>query len=70
MIPGFINPTEEALKTLLEKKEMLVTSIFSFSSNVFHPASNRFQFLIYIACVFLRMILIWTILKFCRLEKS
>ena len=32
------------LKTLWEKEEMLVTSIFSFSHNVFYPSQNKFQF--------------------------
>ena len=32
------------LKTLWEKEKMLVTSIFSFSHNVFYPFQNKFQF--------------------------
>ena len=35
---------EEFRKTLLEKEKMLVTSIFSFSQNVFYPSLNKFQF--------------------------
>ena len=36
-IPTFNNPEKENLKTLWEKEKMLVTSIFSFSHNVFYP---------------------------------
>ena len=36
------------LKTLWEKEKMLVTSIFSFSHNVFYPSLNKFQFFSYI----------------------
>ena len=32
------------LKTLWKKEKMLVTSIFSFSHNVFYPFKNKFQF--------------------------
>ena len=31
------------LKTLKEKEKMLVTSIFSFSNNVFYPSQYKFQ---------------------------
>ena len=34
------------LKTLWEKKKMLVTSIFSFIRNVFNPFLNKFLFLV------------------------
>ena len=38
-IPTFNDPqTESLLKTLWEKEKMLVTSIFSFSLNVFYPS--------------------------------
>ena len=33
------------LKTLWEKEKMLVTSIFSFSHNVFYPSKKEFLFL-------------------------
>ena len=50
---------------------MLVTSIFSFSHNVFYPSKNKFQFFshVYIFCC-LRMLSIWTHPKICRLVKS
>ena len=35
---------EAFLKTLLEKEKMLVTSIFSFSHNVFYHSPTKFQF--------------------------
>ena len=45
-IPTFNDPLEGSLlKTLWEKEKMLVTSIFSFSHNVFYPFQNNFQFL-------------------------
>ena len=31
------------LKTLWEKEKMLVTSIFSFSHNVFYPSTDEFK---------------------------
>ena len=36
------------LKTLWEKEKMLVTSIFSFSHNVFYPSQNKLQLFNYI----------------------
>ena len=40
--PNFKGPQEKSLlKTLCEKKKMLVTSIFSFSHNVFYPIRDR-----------------------------
>ena len=39
------------LKTVWEKEKMLVTSIFSFSQNVFYPFKLKFQFLSHIYCV-------------------
>jgi hypothetical protein len=36
--------TKKNLKTLLEKEKMLITSIFSFSKNVFYPSPVKFQF--------------------------
>ena len=36
------------LKTLCEKEKILVTSIFSFSHNVFYPCKDKFQFLSHI----------------------
>ena len=35
-------------KTLWEKEKMLVTSIFSFSQNVFYPVKDRYHYLNYI----------------------
>ena len=47
--PDFLLPAEKSLlKTLWEKEKMLVTSIFSFTHNVFYPSQNKFQFFIYI----------------------
>ena len=41
----FYAPGEKTLlKTLRVKEKMLVTSIFSFSHNVFYPSQNKFQF--------------------------
>ena len=41
-IPTFNDPQERGLlKTLLKKEKMLVTSIFSFSHNVFYPIKDR-----------------------------
>ena len=41
-IPTFNDPQERRLlKTLLKKEKMLVTSIFSFSHNVFYPIEDR-----------------------------
>ena len=40
--PDYWRPSERnILKTLREKEKMLVTSIFSFSLNVFHPVMDR-----------------------------
>ena len=45
-IATFNDPKERSLlKTLWEKENMLVTSIFSFSHNVFYPSKSKFQFL-------------------------
>ena len=49
---------------------MLVTSIFSFSNNVFNPSQNKFYFLNHIYFYRLLMLLILTSPKFCRLVKS
>ena len=44
-IPAFFNPVKGCLmKIFWEKEEMLVTSIFSFSHNVFYLSQNEFQF--------------------------
>ena len=41
----FKDPWKEVfLKTLWEKEKMLVTSIFSFSHNVFYPSKTNFNF--------------------------
>ena len=55
-------------KTLWKEEKMLVTSIFSFSHNVFNPFQNKFHFS-QLFC-YLQMLSIWTSLKFCRLVKS
>ena len=44
-IPTFNDPEKRRLlKTLWEKKKMLVTSIFSISTYVFYPSKKEFQF--------------------------
>ena len=44
-IPTFNNLEKEAfLKPLWEKKKMLLTSIFTFSHNVFYPFQSKFSF--------------------------
>ena len=44
-VPTLIDLVELPFKkTLLEKKKMLVTSIFSFCHNVFYPSQSKFQF--------------------------
>ena len=48
-IPTFNDfETGRLLKTLWEKEKMMVTSIFSFSHNVFYPSQNKLQFLSHI----------------------
>ena len=43
--PDFKRPCiRSLLKTLWEKEKMLVTSIFSFSHNVFYPSKTNFSF--------------------------
>ena len=60
---------KEFLKTLWEKEKMLVTSIFSFSKNVFYPIKVRFPcFSNILFC--LQMSSIPTTLKFCHLSKN
>ena len=39
------------LNTLWEKEKMLVTSIFSFSHNVFYPSKNKVQFNFSVTCI-------------------
>ena len=41
----FKSGEKSLLKPLWEKEKELVTSIFSFSQNIFHSSKNRFQFL-------------------------
>ena len=51
-IPAFKDPKKrKLLKTLWEKEKMLVTSIFSFSHNVFHPPQIKTQDNIHICFV-------------------
>ena len=40
----FNDPKIEAFWKHGKKEKMLVTSIFSFSNNVFYPSENKFQF--------------------------
>ena len=40
-IPRPDDPEKSLLKTLWEKKKMLVTSIFFFSQNVFYPITDK-----------------------------
>ena len=47
--------TRSPLKTLSEKEKMLVTSIFSFTHNIFYPLKNKFQFwshIYFVVCKF------------------
>ena len=60
-IPTFNDPEKKSIfKTLLEKEKILITNLFSFSHNVFHP------FKIKSIC---HLQMFWTILKFCHLIK-
>ena len=52
------------------KEKMLVTSIFSFSHNVFYPSQNKFQFFRQIFICHLQMLSLRSSLKICRLVKS
>ena len=46
IIPTFKDPCKrKPLKTLWEKEKMLVTSIFSFSHNVYYSFHNKIKFL-------------------------
>ena len=47
-IPTLDNLRKEPFLKLWEKEKMLVTSIFSFSHNVYYHFLNKFQFLGYI----------------------
>ena len=53
-IPTFNDPQERSLlKTLWEKEKMLVTSIFSFSQNVFNTIkdkNNHFKYFNFVVC--------------------
>ena len=40
-IPTFNDPEENFMKTSFKKEKMLVTSIFSFSPNVFYSIKNK-----------------------------
>ena len=54
-IPTFNDPEKEVfLETLWEKEKMLVTSILSFSDNVFYSFQKGFLFLSYIHFVVLK----------------
>ena len=55
----------KSLKTLLEKGKMLVTSIFSFSHNVFFSIKDKYHFWCLICR--LQMLSIWSRPKFRRL---
>ena len=52
------------LKTLWEKEKMLVTSIFSFSHNVFYPFQTNFIFFIHIYFVVCKCFQFRPLLKF------
>ena len=43
-IPTFNNPESKPFEYIVEKEKMLVTSIFSFSHNVFYPLQSNFLF--------------------------
>ena len=58
------------LKTLWEKEKMLVTSIFSFSHNVFYPFPKRISVFKSNPFCRLQMLSIWTSLKICRLVRG
>ena len=68
-IPTFNDPEKVAffLKTLWKKEKMLVTSIFSFSHNVFYPSQKSFFFFESHFFCRLQMLSNLTGLIFCRL---
>ena len=70
-IQAFNHPGKVSLmKTLWEKKKMLVTSIFSFSHNDFNPTRGKFQnFDSHLNCL-LQQISNWISPKFHCLEKT
>ena len=68
--PYFYWPMERSLlKTLWEKENMVVTSIFLFSHNVFYLSQKIFYFSVNLICR-LQMSSIWTSLSFCHLARS
>ena len=69
-IPTFNDPKEGAFRKHCGKKEeMLLTSISSFSNNVFYSYQNKFLFYSDIYCP-LQMLSNSTILRFCGLVKG
>ena len=58
------------MKTLWEKKKMLVTSIYSFSHNFSYPVTNRIHYFDNIYICRLQMLSIWTSLKNLFLVRS
>ena len=51
MTPFNTSGKEAFFKTLLEKEEMLVTSIFSFSDNVFYSTLSKTEIIIYVTFI-------------------
>ena len=60
---------KKLLKTLWEKEKMLVTSIFSFSHNIFYPIKESLHCCSYLNCC-LQLLSIWTSTKYCHLVKG
>ena len=44
-VPTIYDPEKKSFENIMRKGKMLLTSIFSFSRNVFHPSEYTFQFL-------------------------
>ena len=53
-IPTFYGPAEGTFENNVETGEKLVTSIFSFSHNVFYPGGKKNQYLSYAYFVFIK----------------
>ena len=56
---------KRTFENIAEKEKMLVTSIFSFSHNVFYPFQTRFKCLSKIFFVPCKMTWLWTSQEFC-----
>ena len=61
---------KKPFENIVGQEEMLVTSFFSFSNNVFYPLQKEFLFLSYIDFCCLQMLSMWTCLKICHLVKG